>query len=77
MASQTAMAGPSQRSGRGGGGGGFGEGGGGGGGGGGRGQAAAAAAPNPPRNGLKGVPPIIFQGDTKMFDTFKQEWHLY
>jgi hypothetical protein len=71
IASQTVTAGPSQRSrgGSGGRGGGFGGGGGsggggggsgGGGGGGGRGQQAAAAAPNPPRNGLKGVPPTIF-----------------
>jgi hypothetical protein len=88
MAGQTATAGPSQRSGGGGeggrGSGGFGGGGGGGGGGGrggggggGGGQQAAAALANPPRNSLKGVPPTIFQGDTKMFNTFKQEWQLY
>jgi hypothetical protein len=90
IASQMAMAGPSQRSGgRGGGGGGGGnfrgrgrggEGEGEGGGRGSGGQPAAvavAAAPNPPRNGLKEVPPTIFQGDIKHFDTFKQEWCLY
>jgi Retrotransposon gag protein len=77
MASQTATARPSQRSGGDGGGGGGGGGRGGGGGGGGGQQAAAPLAPNPPRNSLKGVPPTIFRGDTKMFDTFKQEWRLY
>jgi Retrotransposon gag protein len=39
--------------------------------------AAAPATPNPPRNGLKGVPPTIFWGDTKHYNTFKQEWRLY
>jgi hypothetical protein len=33
--------------------------------------------PIPLEMGSKGVPPSIFQGDTKLFDTFKQEWRLY
>jgi hypothetical protein len=79
MASQMATARLSQRGNSGSGGGGFRGDRGGGGGGGGEGQpavavaAAAAVAPNPLRNSLKGIPPTIFQGDTKMFDIFKQE----